>query len=65
MTRFTIPDMDCASCVSAITRIVQGRDPAAQLSADLDAHTMQIHSLLDAATLAGLIDAAGFTVTEG
>jgi copper chaperone len=64
MTRFTIPDMDCASCVKAITRVVQGRDPAAKLSADLAAHTIQIDSLLDAATLAGLIDDAGFTATK-
>jgi len=65
MTRFTIPDMDCKSCVAAITRAITTRDPQAALSADLPSHTVEITSSLDTPTLVSLIDDAGFTVTQG
>jgi copper chaperone CopZ len=62
MTRFTIPDMDCEGCVSAITRAVQTKDPQAHVSANLSQHLVEITSTLDPSILAAAIDGAGFTV---
>ena len=42
MIRFVIPDMTCQGCVGSVARAVQGVDPAAQVSADLDQHTIAI-----------------------
>lgn len=65
MTRFTVPDMDCQGCIASITRAVQTHDATAKVQADLGTHLVDITSQLDAATLAGIIDAAGYTVREG
>jgi copper chaperone len=61
MTRFTVPDMTCGGCVKAITSAIQRLDPAAQVAADLDTHTVEIASTRPASDLALAIDAAGFT----
>ena len=65
MTHFTIPDMDCGGCVSAITRAIQAQDASATVQANLETHLVEIASTLSADTLAAAIDAAGFTVQKG
>jgi copper chaperone len=62
MTRFAIPDMTCQGCVGSVTRAVQAVDPAACVTADLDAHSIEIESAAAADALAAAITAAGFTV---
>jgi copper chaperone len=62
MTRFAIPDMVCQGCVGSVTRAVQALDPAARVSADLAAHTVEISSTAAAEALATAITEAGFTV---
>jgi copper chaperone len=61
MTRFTVPDMTCGGCVTAITGAVRRLDPAATVRTDLDTHLVEIESARPAAELAEAIDAAGFT----
>jgi len=65
MTHFTIPDMDCGGCVSAITRAIQVQDASATVMANLETHLVEIVSTLNNDTLASIIDAAGFTVQKG
>ena len=62
MTRFTIPDMDCDGCITAITRAIQKLDTAAILRADLATHVVEITSSIPKAELEAAIDAAGYTV---
>ncbi len=62
MTRFAIPDMTCQGCVASIARAVQAVDPAAQVAADLEQHTVEITSTTTAAALEAAITDAGFTV---
>ena len=65
MTRFAIPDMTCQGCVGSVTRAVQAVDPAAQVAADLDSHSVEITSAATATALAAAITEAGFTVQTG
>jgi copper chaperone len=57
---FDVPDMDCGSCVRAITAAVHRLDAAASVDADLAAKRVRIgtDSALD---FAKAIEAAGFT----
>jgi copper chaperone len=64
MIRFAIPDMTCQGCVGSVVRAVQGVDPSARVSADLDQHTIVIESAATAGALAAAIAEAGFTVRE-
>lgn len=61
MKNFRVPDMTCSGCVRAITKAVQGADPAAIVAADIDAHLLRIDSALAAETLAATLRDAGFT----
>ena len=64
MTRFVIPDMTCQGCVGSIARAVQTVDPAAQVSADLETHIVEIASGAAARALEAAITEAGFTVQD-
>ncbi|KPF42728.1 hypothetical protein IP87_00020 [beta proteobacterium AAP121] len=63
MTTFQIPAMSCGHCVRSITEAVLAADPAAQVQADLASHSVQIDSLVPAATLAAALTAAGYAPT--
>jgi copper chaperone len=65
MIRFSVPDMTCPGCVGSITRAVQMLDPAAQVVADIEHHTVEITSAATAERLAAAITDAGFTILTG
>lgn len=56
--RFRIDNMTCGGCARAVTRAVQGVDPAAEVAVDLDAKTVEVRSARDPsdfrAALAGI-----------
>ena len=54
--------MTCDGCVRAITKAVQGVDPAASVSADLVSKRVHVESTAAPPALAEAIDEAGFTV---
>jgi copper chaperone len=60
--QFTVPDMDCKSCVSSITDAIQQLDDKASVSADLETKQVVIGSTREAHEIAAAIEAAGFTV---
>jgi copper chaperone len=55
---FLVPDMDCQSCVRAITDAVHRLDSSAQVTADLAAKRVQVSGIGD---FAAAIEGAGFT----
>ncbi|HQT87326.1 MAG TPA: heavy-metal-associated domain-containing protein [Acidiphilium sp.] len=63
MTEFTIPDMECKSCVSAITGAVHALDPNATITTDLTTHQISIESSINPQALREAITARGFTVS--
>lgn len=63
MTEFTIPDMECNGCVSAITGAVHALDPNAKIAADLQTHHVTIDSPITADALRDAITGRGFTVS--
>jgi copper chaperone len=55
-----VKGMTCQGCVNAVTRIVQRKDPSAQVKIDLAAGRLDGVSEVDADTLAKAISAGGY-----
>ncbi|MES2740437.1 MAG: heavy-metal-associated domain-containing protein [Pseudomonadota bacterium] len=62
MYELQVDNMSCGHCVDAVTRAVQGLDPAAKVRIDLAAKTVSIDSHLPPARLSAAIVAAGYPV---
>ncbi|MDE8344960.1 MAG: heavy-metal-associated domain-containing protein [Acidocella sp.] len=60
--QFTVPDMDCESCVRSITKAVHRVEPAAAVTADLATKLVMIGGSGDAHEYIAAIQDAGFTV---
>lgn len=58
---FSVPDMDCQSCVRSITTAVQRLDPEATVEADLSSKLVRIHAAAPQ-DFGKAIEDAGFTV---
>ncbi|WP_137128104.1 heavy-metal-associated domain-containing protein [Roseomonas sp. HF4] len=63
MQHFNVPDMTCGHCVKTITQAVQAVDPAAQVRADLAAHSISVTSSASVASLSAAIATAGYANT--
>lgn len=55
-----VKGMTCQGCVNAVTRVVQRRDPSAQVKIDLATGRVDASSELEADALAKAISAAGY-----
>jgi copper chaperone len=62
MIQFQVEGMSCNHCVGAITRAVQGIDPAARVSADVPAQSVKVESGADVQALRAAIEEAGYPV---
>jgi copper chaperone len=60
MLELSLPTMTCGHCVKAVTAAVQAVDPQAQVQCDLAAHTVNIASSADPATLRAAVVEAGY-----
>lgn len=60
MLSFEIPNMSCGHCVRAITEAVQALDPAAEVTADLPAHRVEVDTTLPREQLAAHLAQAGY-----
>jgi copper chaperone CopZ len=60
--QFTVPDIDCESCVSSITRAIKRIDSEASVTADLQTKHVIVGSRVEAHEIAQAIVVAGFTV---
>jgi copper chaperone len=57
---FQIPNMTCGHCVRAITEAVHAADPAAQVTADLPQHQVQVQTQLPRERVAAQLVQAGY-----
>ena len=60
MITLSIPEMNCGHCKASVEGAVQGLDPAAKVTVDLQAHTAKIETSADAAALIAALDEVGF-----
>lgn len=60
MQVFKVGGMSCGHCVKAITKAVQGEDPAAKVEVDLAAGLVRVDSGLDAQRLLQAIRDEGY-----
>ena len=55
-----VKGMTCQGCVNAVTRVVQRKDPSAQVKIDLATGRLDGSTEMEADTLAKAISAAGY-----
>lgn len=60
MYQFTLPDMSCGHCVSAITEALKAVDSQARVDIDRDAKTARVDSTLPRDLLATALAEAGY-----
>jgi copper chaperone len=65
MTEFSVEDMTCGACSSAITRAIRGVDAESKVEIDLGKRTVRITSPKSPARFMGAIRAAGYTPVIG
>ena len=63
MTKFSVPEMSCGHCTSAIEKEIANNDPTAKFSFDLDDRTVEVTSALDTNALLAAIKEAGYEAT--
>ena len=59
--QFHIENMTCGGCVKGVTRAIQSQDPAAEVSADLESHQVQVTTSAPREKLVSALGEAGFT----
>ena len=58
--RFSVPEMSCGHCKSAIETAVKTVDPVAKIDFDMDSRIVDIDSGLDTVSLQSAITTAGY-----
>lgn len=62
MQRYKVQGMTCGHCEKAVIQSIQSRDPAAQVSVDLAAGTVQVQTSLSEQAVREAITEEGFQV---
>jgi copper chaperone len=63
MTAYSIPEMTCGHCKSAIEKAVRAHDPAATLRFDMAAHQVQIDTTMTQTALLAALADQGYPAT--
>lgn len=58
--KFHVPNMSCDHCTTAITKGIASLDPSAEITADLDARTVDVTTEQPDEMVIGAIKAAGY-----
>lgn len=58
--RFSVPEMSCGHCKSAIETAVKTVDPVAKIDFDMETRIVEIDSGLDTVSLQSAITTAGY-----
>jgi len=58
--RFSVPEMSCGHCKSAIETAVKTVDPVAKIDFDMESRIVEIDSGLDTVSLQSAITTAGY-----
>lgn len=61
--KFHVPDMSCGHCKASIEKAVEGTDPLAELTFNMDTRHVEIDSDIDTDALFKLLKDAGFPAT--
>ncbi|MCX7960333.1 MAG: heavy-metal-associated domain-containing protein [Burkholderiales bacterium] len=61
MIEFSVPDMTCGHCASAITQAVKALDPTAKVEISLEAHRVRVETKAAAEALERAIREAGYS----
>lgn len=56
-----VENMTCGGCVRGVTRAIQGLDPAAQVTADVDSRKVEVETAAPRTAVIGALAEAGFT----
>lgn len=65
MAKFSVPEMNCGHCTARIEDSILDADEGADLRFDLEAKTLEVDTVLDAAAVLAAIGAAGFEASAG
>jgi len=63
MTKFTVPEMSCGHCTSAIEKGIKGVDQAAEVTCDLSDRSVAVQSTLGNDAIVAAIKEAGYEAT--
>lgn len=58
--QFQIDSMTCGGCVRSVTKAIQTLDAAAQVTADIPAHTVQVQTTATPAAVVAALEEAGY-----
>lgn len=58
--KFHVPDMSCGHCTAAITKQINGLDPKANVTADLETRTVEVITERPGTVVIDAIAAAGY-----
>jgi copper chaperone len=58
--KFTVPDMTCGHCASAVTKAIKAMDPQAEIKVDVAAKTVTVETATPAATVSAALAKAGY-----
>jgi copper chaperone len=61
--KFSVPDMSCGHCTSAIEKAIKAADAGADVQCDLGTHTVAVSGSLSASQLGDILRAAGYENT--
>lgn len=62
MLRYNVEGMTCGHCVQAVAKAVQGVEPTARVSVDLDAKRVTVENSDQTEAIASAIEQAGYSV---
>ena len=63
MSIFSVPDMSCGHCKSAIQKAISAADASATIGFDMDARKIDVTSALANADLSALLEREGYPNT--
>ena len=63
MSIFSVPDMSCGHCKSAIQKAISAADASATIGFDMDARKIDVTSALASADLSALLEREGYPNT--
>ncbi|ETA51111.1 heavy-metal-associated domain-containing protein [Ponticoccus alexandrii] len=58
--KFSVPEMSCGHCTTAIEKAVKAADPRASVACDLSARTVTVDSALEAGAIQAAMKDAGY-----
>ncbi len=63
MTKYSVPEMSCGHCTSAIEGAVKALDANASVKPDLDTRTVEIEASVDQAAILAAMKGEGYEAT--